>query len=378
MSRPERNKDDLKFGWVSVESLKFRTDAPKQKLASGFDRFLQEDMSFEDLPTDAPKSIVRILPSSQHWWEISPDDRWIAGNGDVETDSDDLQLFDTAVTKSHMIPGLGDSPRLAFSKDSSLLAIFEDGDAQVWNVAGNSPFMVATTAGLSKEQKKELRPIFSGGPYGACSVTQDSVAITNENGSARLQLNGPDLQLVSKSDLAADHASYSGDGNALAVWKDNGAIWQYEWNGTDWKGKSKTRVPAYAPRTHGRARMQAMGSTATNLMIYTSGGLTIWNDLTNQKSNPITTIGQSTNALGFDISMDCVAVSENQQWIVSIKELDNACKLTLLNRDLKTLKTHDLPFRFSTYDERGSLLVTNDGQHALVRDSERRTFVIRL
>lgn len=382
IAKPSPNDKELKFGWVSVNALRFRKNATEQAPEGGLDQFSQKNMTFEQLPAGATAQIVGILPPARQWQRLSPNDRWVAGKGDEKGRGSGLLLFDTASQKCHFIPQDGSDIGTAFSSDSTLLALFSGGRLQVWNVAGATPFMVASTDTLPRQQSQELRPVLLAAYHGACFVSQDSVATTNHQGSVRFHLNGTKLELVMyKSELSASPAAYSEDGNTLAIWKGDGEIWQYAWDGTSWKGNSKTSVAGYSPFHHGQAKMCSMDSDAQKLVIYSNAGLTIWNDLSNTQSQPLTTIGQATDVLGLDMMMDCTAISENQNWIVSVKENELECVLSLWDRNLKKQKTHRLPLRFprsARSGNRGHLLVTNDGRHALIRDADDNTYIIRL
>lgn len=372
-------KDELRLGCISVDSLRFRETQPAQNVNGGFGDFRQQDLSFEELPTDAPPCLVGVLPAGEYWWKISPNDRWAVGNGDRKIhEDDDLQLYDTASQTSHMIPSLGDNPGLAFSEDSSLLAVFEDGDVYVWNVAGNSPILVAASTHLPEKQRETFQRVLHRAEYGACHVSDESISTTNTEGSVRFLLEGNSLRLEHNSELKARHAKYSPDGNSLCIWKDDGAIWEYEWNGNDWRGKSKFKVSGYEKRIHDQPRLHAMDAAGEGLVIYTREGLSIWNEVSETDHRPLSTVGRASNALGFDTLMDWAAISHNHEWIVSVQEADNTCVLTLWDRNLKQLKTHQLPFRFRSYDRQSELHVTNDGKHAVVCDRENHAYVIRL
>ncbi|MEL6104965.1 MAG: hypothetical protein AAFU85_02960, partial [Planctomycetota bacterium] len=209
-------------------------------------------------------------------------------------------------------------------------------------------------------------------------VSSDSVAITTSRGSVRFAINGPHLELIQKSDLNSRHVAFSTDGFHLAVWKDDGAIWRYEWTGENWKGVSKIKVPHFDRRTHGRSRFHSMSPAGDRLAIYSSSGLTIWKDLRRIGEQPASTVGKQPNLLGRSTLIDWAAVSQSREWIACVKELDDGCELTLLDRTLKeTAKVH-LPFQFDHGGGSKTLLVANDGRHALVRDEYHRMYVVRL
>lgn len=304
----------------------------------------------------------------------------MVGIGD-EQRSGDLQLFDTLNRKSHFLPGLADGA-LAFSDDASLLAVIRYGQVQVWNLAGLKPFLVASTDQLPRATRKELQYRFGTPRSDACFVSSDSVAITNSEGSVRFKINGPKIEVVHQSDLASRHVAFSSDGSRVAVWKNDGAIWRYEWTGESWKGVSKIKVPHFDRQTHGRFDSRygfhSMSPAGDQLAIYASSGLTVWNDLQQSGQQPITTVGQRPNLLGRSTVMDWAAVSESREWIACVKELDDGCDVTLLDRTLKETASVHLPFQFDHGGGPKTLFVANDGRHALVRDENHEMYVIRL
>lgn len=377
VSRPDVNKSQLKLGHISVESLQFKESKTTPVNGSGFAGFSQDEMSFEELPTNATDAVVGILPEAHRWLKISPNDRWVIGNGGESVSKYDLHLYDTLSRKSHFLPELGGDSAHAFSADSSLLSIFKNGRVvQVWDVAGSKPFLLASNDRLPKVVREELRPLLTDARSGGCFVSSDSVATTNQDGSVRFRIDGPDLKVVYQSDkLKSRYAEFSNDGSSLAIFKDEGDIWRYKWTGETWKGVAKFKVPFFS-RNHGRSTLRAMSPETDGLVIYGYKSLTIWNDLQNHDKEPLTTVGKMTNALGHSTLMDLAGVSQNRQWIAYLRNNEHSCDLTLVNRQLKTVATQSLPFRFVSYN--GGFLITNDGKHALVSDKSDHTYVIRL
>lgn len=376
VSRPDASKSELKLGHISVESLEFQAEKTNPVMGSGFASFSQDEMSFEELPTNATDAIVGILPEANRWLKISPNDRWVIGNGGESVSQYDLHLYDTLSRKSHFLPDLGGDSAQAFSADSNLLSIFKFDQVQVWDVSGAKPFLLASNNRLPKAVRKGLRPLLNDARYGGCFVTEDSVGTTNQDGSVRFRIDGPDLKVVFESDeLKTRHAAFSNDGSSLAIWKDDGAIWRYKWTGETWKGVAKVKVPFFS-RNHASPTLCAMSPEADWLIIYGYKALTFWNELQNRDKEPSTTAGQKTNALGHSTLMDLAVISQNRQWIAYLRDNEYSCDLTVVDSNLKTVATQSLPFSFSRYN--GGFLVTNDGKHVLVSDENDHTYVIRL
>lgn len=359
VSRPDANKNELKLGHVSVRSLQFQELKAKPVVGSGFDAFSQDEMSFEDLPTNATDAVVGILPEAKCWWTISPNDRWLVGSG---------CLYDTLSRKPYFLP-LGYASSHAFSADSKLLATFTHNQVQVWDVSGDKPFIVASSDRLPKAVRKELSSILSGTDKGACFVTEDSVGTTNRHGSVRFRINSPNLEVVHKTDeLKAWYTAYSDNGSNLAIWKDDGSMWMYKWTGQTWKGVAKVKPPFFNRRTHKYTGFgfHAMSANGDCLAICNSSGLTMWRDLQHSEQQP----------LFRKAPMDWAAISQNQQWIIYVQNTNDGCDLTLVDSKLNKVATHRLPFQFKKYNV--GLVVTNDGKHAMVRNDSGRYYVIRL
>ncbi|XZE55091.1 hypothetical protein SH139x_001083 [Planctomycetaceae bacterium SH139] len=369
VSRPD-GESDLRLGQLSFDSLRSKTADSHAPVGSGFAGFSQGNISFEELPARATDAIVGILPEAESWRVISPDDRWIVGTG--------LQLFDTLSRQSHRLPGTGGT--VAFSADSALMATFGHGGIHVFDVSGTRPVFFASSDRLPEDTRSSLGELLRTVDDGACFVSADLVATTNRNGSVRFRIDGPDLKVVYQSSEKpkARHAEFSEDGASVALWDDEGAIWRYEWTGQAWNGVGKVSVPFFDRRYHNDSnlRFHAMSARGDSLAICASSSLTVWNDLQNVEQEPLTTVGRSTNALGFS-SNRWAAISQNQQWIAYVEKTDNGCKLTLVDRELNPVSNKELPFQFKK-QYRGGLMVTNDGKHAMVRNDKGRFYVIRL
>lgn len=371
VSRPDGEKG-FRLGQIAVDSLRLKSANSPPAIGSGFSGFSQKEIKFADLPARATDAIVGVLPKEVSWWRISPNDRWVVGAGNG------LQLFDALSRKSHMISGGGNA--IAFSADSSFIATFSRDRVNVFDVSGTSPIFVASSDRLPKDVRTSLGKLLDAADRGACFVSADSVATTNWHGSVRFQVDGPDLKLVyqSEEEPKAQHAAYSDDGSSLAVWDDNGAVVRYKWSGTTWEGVEKVPVPFFNRRIHSHSnlRFHSMSVAGDQLAICATSKLTVWNDLRNSEQQPLTRVGQPANAIQFSPTIRWAAVSVNRQRIAYIEKTNDGCRLTLVDRRLKEIAKHELPFQFTR--KIGGLLVTNDGEHALVRSEKDRWFVIRL
>lgn len=371
VSRPH-GEERLKLGQISVDSLRLETSPSPSANGSGFGEFLQKDIEFADLPARATDAIVGVLPRAEVWWGISPNNRWVVGLGDG------LHLFDTLSRKTHMIPGGADA--VAFSADSSLIATFWRDRVNVFDVSGDRPVFVASSDRLPEDIRSSLGELLRTANDGACFVSAESVATTNRNGSVRFQIDGPDLKVVyqNKENPKSRHAAFSEDGSSLAVWDYDGAVVRYKWTGQKWEGVSKVPVPFFDRRTHSHSnlRFHAMSPAGDRLAICANSKLTVWNNLQNLDQKPLSLVGQPANAIQFAPSIGWAAISVNQQWIVYIEKTNDSCRLTLVDRKLNVVASHQLPFQFTRGN--GGLHVTNDGKHALVRNDSGLAYVIRL
>lgn len=246
--------------------LSWRSQVQSQEIpatAGGFDGLRQADISFENLPINAPEELVAVMPSPGMNFVLSPDDRWLLlaegsqseGHGQVLS-AHKLKLIDTRTWKqvdfSPVRAGRDrvSSFRVVFSPNGQLMLTVCKGShwehsLQLWSMTGERPELTAffhISARLNEKDYYSWRHLQLSSAQTNVVSNNGEVLISGRDRTALLSVQGNQLKIAVDAPVGGEYAIASKDFKQISFLKSSGEIWEYGVRSKSLIGIRKSRI----------------------------------------------------------------------------------------------------------------------------------------
>ncbi|MEM7477676.1 MAG: hypothetical protein AAF483_22025 [Planctomycetota bacterium] len=232
--------------------------------SSGFDSLRPANISFENLPINAPPNLVAVIPSEGRNFILSPDDRWLLlsegslsqGFGQI-LNVRKLKLIDTKtwqqVAFSPAKAGR-DSPyqfRAVFSPNGQLMFTASSSNStwehslQLWDMSGALPRLIAffhISSRLDKEVFRSWRHLSYSGSRTNIVSNSGRILISSRDRTALLSVEGDQLVIDVDAPVGGELVTVSEDFERVSFLKKSGELWGYEVNSDTLTGIRKTKI----------------------------------------------------------------------------------------------------------------------------------------
>lgn len=229
----------------------------------GFGSLRREDISFENLPIDAPRNLVAVIPSKGRNFVLSPDDRWLflsegylsQGYGQI-LNVRKLKLIDTKtweqVPFSPEKAGKDSASqfRVVFSPNGQFMLTVSSGSnwehsLQIWNMTGKRPKLIAffhISSRLDDENYYAWRHLNYSSSRTNIVSNKGEVLISSRGRTALLKLEGKKLLIAVDAPVGGELAITSEDFKRISFLKESGEIWEYGVKSNSLTGIRKSRI----------------------------------------------------------------------------------------------------------------------------------------